>query len=468
MTEASPGPIAPGAASLPPGTRVADRYEIASVVGEGAHGIVYRARREPEGDTVALKILHRHLSGDPKVRSRFHREADILRRLQGEHVARALDFLEHDGLLVLVLEYVEGQALEDLLAERATLSPNEAVEIALQICAALGAAHAAGIIHRDLKPANVIVERPDETPGQGGSPIRVKVVDFGLGKVTHGGHPSAISLTEQGMIFGTPEYMSPEQARGEDADARSDLYALGVMLYQMTVGEVPFTGKSPIEVMTAHLREPVPSPRARKPSSPITPSLEVVILRALGKQPGDRYATARDFALAVAAARDATRVVSAGNILTTSQALDDTDLHLVMPDLKAAREKRMRDREAERALSQGSAAAQPFTTTEALASTESIPAPPPGKERSLPPPPAQPAPSPAAPTLAASAGPAPGASTSRGTKSEPIVVATSPVTVRTARPAIPAQSNRSTLIWIIVAILAAGIGVAIGALVGGR
>ncbi len=348
-------------AMLPAGKTIAGRYRIESVIGEGAHSVVYLARRErpapqkptdsisdePETDKVALKVIHRHLCGDPQIYQRFQREAEILTRLlQGEHIVKIFDVIEDDGLLAIALEYVEGTSLEARLRE-APISVSEAVEITLQICAALGVAHAAGIIHRDLKPANVLITqhpRPTSSaastssgPSAMPAEIRVKVVDFGLSRLVRGDQGSS-RLTEQGMIFGTPEYMAPEQARGDEADPRSDLYAAGVMLFEMAVGELPFKGRSALGAMTAHLSEAPPSPRAVRNDGRISPALDAIILRALAKDPADRYPSARAFAEAI---------VSTGNlplVVNPPRGVDiellgagDTDLHLAPPSLAMAK-----------------------------------------------------------------------------------------------------------------------------------
>jgi serine/threonine protein kinase len=318
---------------LPSGHRIADRYRVLSVIGEGAQGVVYLAVREPEGFRVALKVLHRHLCGDPQIKRRFHREAEILKQLDGEHLVRLFDFIEEDGLLIIALEYIEGTSLEARLKETCPLEIKEAVEITLQICAALGAAHAAGIVHRDLKPANVLLEHPVEptstrsadrrspppgprSPLSASGPdlprartdVRVRVVDFGVAKMLRSAQMTSM-VTAQGTILGTPEYMAPEQARGDEADARSDLYAAGVMLYEMAVGRVPFKGWSSLAVMTAHLAEAPQAPRIARPGGAISASLDAVILRALQKSPADRYPSARAFAEALAGTRDEHRVI---------------------------------------------------------------------------------------------------------------------------------------------------------------
>jgi serine/threonine-protein kinase len=174
------------------------------------------------------------------------------------------------------------------MQERA-FSADRAIDVLLQICAALEAAHASGVIHRDLKPANVMMETT-ETGDE-----RVRVLDFGMSKVLKG-DAGATALTEANMVFGTPEYMSPEQARGEDLDATCDIYAAGAILYELLTGTVPLSGSNAIATMTAHLVEPVEPPSARAPDKAISKALEAVILCALAKRPRDRYPSARAFA----------------------------------------------------------------------------------------------------------------------------------------------------------------------------
>ncbi|UQA63560.1 protein kinase [Polyangium aurulentum] len=287
-------------------------------------GVVYAARRSPEGDRVALKVIRQHLLGDPHFAPRFEREAKILKRLEGNHIVRVLDVVEDDGLLALVLEYVEGQSLEAVLRERLP-EPNEAVEIMLQVCAALGAAHAGGFVHRDLKPANVIIQGAIDD----GSGPMVSVVDFGLAKALDTEPSEGTSLTERNMILGTPEYMAPEQVRGEPVDRRCDIYAAGVMLFEMLTGRVPFSGRTPIASMTAHLTEPVPSARAARPDRGISPALDAVVMRALAKSPDDRYPTSRALAEALSAARDPHLVIAPQAIVDADAlATGDTELEL--------------------------------------------------------------------------------------------------------------------------------------------
>jgi serine/threonine-protein kinase len=426
----------PKYSQLRPATLVAGRYRIEAVIGEGAQSVVYLARREAggagEGEAVALKVIHRHLSGSEQVAKRFHREAKILRQLEGEHIVRLLDFFEEDGLLMMAQEHVTGTSLDALLAEARPLSLDVAIEIALQVCAALGVAHAHGVVHRDLKPANVLVETAEGAPRstQSARGIRVKVVDFGLGKVLHGEQMST-GLTEQGMIFGTPEYMAPEMARGDDVDARADLYALGVMLFEMAVGEVPFQGRTPLGTMTAHLSEATPSPRRARPDAPITAALEAVILRALSKDPADRYASARELAEAIAAARDQPLVIGSPGAASVEEiGQSDTDLHLERQVLGQARTLRADE-------------------VAALAEAEGLPLP-----------------SSAPPVRV------------RGPRPQEIVVPVPPRSAPERRPAplviddeptdMSGPPPRHTYLWAIVAVVAALVGVAIGVFVGTR
>jgi eukaryotic-like serine/threonine-protein kinase len=315
---------------LPAGLRIASRYTIESVIGEGASGTVYRATRDEDRGHVALKVIHRHLCGDRQIFRRYHREAAILKRLTGSHLVGMLDFIEEDGLLMIALEHIDGASLEDLLRAHAPLDVDRAVDIALEVCSALDAAHGAGVVHRDLKPANVLIERAvraggASSPPQGPLSGRVRVVDFGLAKVVHG-EQMTTGLTEQDMIFGTPEYMAPEQVRGEDVDPRSDIYALGCMLYEMAVGAVPFERRTAIAVMTAQLTEPPVPPRAARPDGSISAAFDAVILRALAKVPAERHQSARAFAEALHACRERRVVARSGEGITDP--ISRTDLHL--------------------------------------------------------------------------------------------------------------------------------------------
>ncbi len=292
----------PPETSLPPlgtGRKLADRFEILGVLGEGGTGIVYDARRLAEGDRVALKLIHRHLAGDAQIRGRFAREVAILRRLEGEHLCRMLDSGEipdprgqTDGLLYMAMARVEGPALEAVLEQEGPLPIDRAVAIFLGVCEALGEAHSQGVIHRDLKPANVLLRPGDQAT----------VVDFGMAKIITGVGTGTTALTQHNMVFGTPEYMAPEQARGDELDARCDVYAAGIILYELLTGMVPFRGTTPLSVLTAHLTAAPQPPRERAPDRGISRALEAVVLHAVAKDPMDRYATAGALATAARAA----------------------------------------------------------------------------------------------------------------------------------------------------------------------
>jgi eukaryotic-like serine/threonine-protein kinase len=273
-------------ARLPEGTLVDGRFEIAEPLGQGASGAVYSATDQRSGARVAVKLLHRHLLTDRQIQKRFYREASILSRLDGPHIVPIVALGEHEGLLYMALELASGTSLESLMLREGPIPTERAVRIVMQICEALENAHAASVIHRDLKPANVIVDRaPDGSD-------RVKVLDFGMAKLVHGDGPGSTALTEQNMVFGTPEYMSPEQARGDDLDETTDVYAAGIILYELLTGTVPFTAPTPVGVMTAHLVETPMPPRQRAPDRAIGLGLEQVVLSAVAKDRRARYPSA--------------------------------------------------------------------------------------------------------------------------------------------------------------------------------
>jgi hypothetical protein len=284
------------------GRVVNGKFRVEALVGEGGMGRVYRARHLGLDRVVVLKLLHRALGGDPQVAQRFQREARAASRLSHPNSIAVLDFGEaEDGTLFMAMEHVAGKDLARVLAEEAPLGEARLVRIGAQILSALSEAHAQGVVHRDLKPENVVVEPR-------GDAEQVKVLDFGIAKITAPGADEP-RLTQVGLVCGTPEYMSPEQARGAELDLRSDLYSTGVLLYQMATGELPFASETPVGFLTKHVTE-VPAP-ARQRNPRVSARLEAVIARALEKDPARRFQTAGDMreALLACAAerRDAPR-----------------------------------------------------------------------------------------------------------------------------------------------------------------
>ncbi len=300
----SEGPVTPRRHTAPPlsvGRSLGD-FQLVGVLGEGGTGIVYEATKKGDDRRLALKVIHGHLLYDKQIRGRFTREANILRRLQGVHLCPVIEYGELpdprvDGasILFIALPKIDGPALDQLLREEGPITIDRALDITLQVCSALASAHAQGVIHRDLKPANVLLE--------GGT--RAVVVDFGMAKIVTGGGTDTTGLTAHNMVFGTPEYMAPEQARGDELDARCDVYAVGAMLYELLTGHVPFTGNTPLNVLTAQLTEAPKPPRERAPERGISIALEAVVLTALAKDPLERYPTAQGLALAIQHAKDA-------------------------------------------------------------------------------------------------------------------------------------------------------------------
>jgi len=257
------------------------RYRIHRKLGSGGMGIVYEAEHIALGKRVAVKVLRSELSHDPGISRRFELEARAASRIGHEGIVDVTDFgRTPGGALYFVMELLAGPSLAETLAREGRLSPRRALEVLLPLAEALEAAHEHGIIHRDLKPQNVMqVPRRDGT-------FAVKLLDFGVSKVSREG---AERLTELGMILGTAEYMSPEQAGGEGVDARTDIYAFGVLAYELCTGVKPFTGRETMAVLLKHLTEVPPSPRLHAPEIP--PRLEALILRALKKAPGERPQT---------------------------------------------------------------------------------------------------------------------------------------------------------------------------------
>lgn len=250
-------------------------YEIVEQLGAGGMATVYRAYQPRLDRYVAIKVMHQTLSAEENFLARFQREARIIARLDHPHIVPVYDFDEHDGSPYLVMKYVEGETLEDRL-RRGPLPLPEVVRIMTAVADALTYAHEHGVLHRDVKPANILIDAR-------GIPY---LTDFGLARLAAGGS----STLSQGTIIGTPHYISPEQALGQaELDARTDVYSLGVVLYELVVGRVPFPGDTPFSVVHDHIYAPLPAPREVNPS--VSLAVEAVLIRALAKKPDDRYPT---------------------------------------------------------------------------------------------------------------------------------------------------------------------------------
>ena len=279
---------------LPPdprvGTVLADRYRIDSVLGEGAMGKVYAAEHVLMRKRLAVKVLHRELSSVPELVARFEREAMAAANIDHPNIASATDFGKlEDGAVFLALELVEGRCLRDEIA-KGPIPPLRALHIARQIAAALGSAHALSIVHRDLKPENVMLVE------KAGDPDFVKVLDFGVARVPIGesGPLNTGPITRAGMVFGTPEYIPPEQALGQPSDGRADLYSLGVMLFEMLTGERPFVGDTKVSLVGQHIGRPPPVVSERAPGLVLPDGTESLVARLLEKEAARRPQTAEE------------------------------------------------------------------------------------------------------------------------------------------------------------------------------
>jgi len=250
------------------------RYEIQQRVGEGGMGVVYKARQMSIDRVIALKMLNQQMQGDQTWVQRFYNEAKACSRLQHPNTIRMFDFGQtQDGRLFMTMEFLDGQSLRDVL-QRGPIAPQRVVKILIQCCASLAEAHSIGIIHRDIKPDNVFLLN------MAGSPDFVKLLDFSVAKLLEGDRMK----TQAGVVFGTPQYMSPEQGRGLPLDARSDLYALGVLAFEMLTGNVPFNDDNPMTVIQMHLHGAIPP----MPDS-VPYSVQAIVRRAMEKEPGRRY-----------------------------------------------------------------------------------------------------------------------------------------------------------------------------------
>jgi hypothetical protein len=269
------------------------RYRLDVEIGTGGLGVVYRATHEKLARSVAVKLLHAHLGDDALMRARFEREARALAALEHPNIVSVTDFGVEGDTPYLVMELLEGQTLAERLTQGA-LDEANARELALSLLSALAYVHAAGLVHRDVKPGNVFLHRLKE----GGE--RLKLLDFGLAKFVLGEAPEDSSLTRSGTVVGTPAYMSPEQASGEVADARSDVYAAGVLILELVAGRLPFPG-DPIEQLRGHLVAEIPKLAELNTARVAHPEFDAFIRRALAKRPAERFEDAKQMVIALEA-----------------------------------------------------------------------------------------------------------------------------------------------------------------------
>ncbi len=264
------------------GRTIGGRYEVEKLIGKGGMGVVYKARQPTVQRDVALKVLLDEFVENDTVVKRFHQEALAASRLTHPNTITIYDFGQtEDHVLYIAMEYLQGYSLAQELVRRPRVSPKRAVHIMRQVCKSLAEAHQAGIIHRDLKPDNIFMAEVQ------GERDFVKVLDFGVAKLKEFDGKEG-TLTQAGMIFGTPKYMSPEQARSNQLDRRSDIYALGVILYEMLAGEAPFTGDNPLSILIAHVNQHALPFRQLDNPPDVPPALEAVVFKALSKHPDGR------------------------------------------------------------------------------------------------------------------------------------------------------------------------------------
>ncbi len=262
------------------GELIAERYELRELVGTGGMSSVYKAHDRLLERSVALKVLHEQFGADDAHVERFRHEARAVAQLSHPNIVTVIDRGQQEGRQFIVFEYVDGENLKELIVREGPLDERDAVALVLLIARALAFAHQHGLVHRDVKPQNVLLPEDGE----------VKVTDFGIARSldVQGG------ITQTGTVMGTSDYIAPEQARGAKATAQTDIYALGIVLYELLTGEVPFTGDNFVAVAMQHINEPVPSVRERRPD--VSPRLDAAVRRALAKSPRDRFPSMDAFA----------------------------------------------------------------------------------------------------------------------------------------------------------------------------
>lgn len=289
---------------------IAGQYEILDRVSEGGMATVFTARRLADGQVIALKVLREQYASDAEFVERFQREAKAVSELVHPHMVRVYDSGRDGAIHFISMEYVEGQNLKQLIRREAPVPPEQAVKIAAQVCEALEFAHGHGIIHRDIKPQNILLTRDGQ----------VKVTDFGIARAV-----SSVTITHTGTVLGSVQYLSPEQARGSAVGHAADIYALGVVLYEMVTGQLPFNEESPIAIALAHIHQDPALPRTLMPALPVR--VEGIILRAMAKLPQDRYRSGGEMR------RDLLGETDLWSAVPVRRAIEHTPPTMVLPGL---------------------------------------------------------------------------------------------------------------------------------------
>jgi serine/threonine-protein kinase len=313
--------------ALKAGGMLGGRYRIISMLGEGGMGTVYGAHHVDLDRPVALKVISPRHAADARIIERFRREARMSSQARHPNIVEVLDLGQADGLWYLAMEMLEGVDLYDAIVMKRNYEPAELVPVLDQVLAGLEAAHALGLVHRDLKPENIFLARSGE------GEFTVKLLDFGVVKIPDEG--AQAQLTRTGTVVGTPEYMSPEQATDNEVDARSDLYSIGCVAYCMLCGLPPFTDKSVLKVLTAHVCESPKPPSKVRPGLPHGAKVDRFVLRALEKQPAARYQTAAEMRAALHELAAALGSIESMRVIAmpdTPSLTNTNDLSRTLPD----------------------------------------------------------------------------------------------------------------------------------------
>jgi len=303
------------------GKIVDGRYKVIEVIGRGGMGVVYRVEHLRMGKIAAMKVLHRDLASDPEVVQRFEREAAAVSRLHHPHTVQVFDFGTANGALYLIMEYVRGLDMAHIITRDGPMPWSRAAPLLAQICGGLDEAHGLGIVHRDLKPENVLITRT------AGGRDYAKVLDFGLAKLDEQ-RREPTTATDRQQIVGTPYFMSPEQIRGDQVDARSDIYSFGALMFELLTGEHLFTGSTAVGVLTKHLTAEPDAPSNRAPKLGIDPRVDQICLKCIAKDPSERWQSANELAEAVEEIYSETVGYSTGAGARSSQRLGRGRLHV--------------------------------------------------------------------------------------------------------------------------------------------